>query len=321
MTTTTKETSTTSSTGYNVIESSGSCFQHQPLGLTKYLKANQLSALPKPAWIPYWHGKDKHNDIGTVMGLWAQSKTNWLLVIESAKCLLRSSVANILVEWEHHDQSSRSGQWAFPYRSWNCVTTTRHRPNQILPKEDIICSWVRLIEFIRKLQMLPLCSCFVILTNGSSWSDNFWSSLMLKQLNQCGLPYWKEERNLKEWFCEVVNHARQFVAQRLTYMYLEIDMDDLFSSQLVSQAFRILQSCWGVHHVSKKIHGKVTARTWNRWQCIICVHGHDNRHWVVVLFTWSGGWMHNKWLSCDCWASASRINTHNGIIAHQNYLW
>ena len=90
---------------------------------------------------------------------------------------------------------------------------------------------------------------------------NYKQGFMLRRFRRCQLPYWQGRRQLKEWYCQVVHHARQFAATHPTHTYIEIDLEDPQTSQWASQAFGIQESCWGRHNVNTRIHhGNVTTQ-------------------------------------------------------------
>lgn len=89
---------------------------------------------------------------------------------------------------------------------------------------------------------------------------HFRQGFMLHRFGRCRLPYWQDRRHLKEWFCEVVNQARQFAATHPTHTYVELDLEDPHTSHWASQAFGINESCWGKHNVNPRIHGNLTSK-------------------------------------------------------------
>lgn len=97
--------------------------------------------------------------------------------------------------------------------------------------------------------------------NVSEWMNSvlhFRRGTMIENLDRCRPKHWRGRQHLKAWYCEIVKHARSFVAEHPSHTYLEIDLDNVASSQLVSRAFGIEKSCWGVHNVNTFIHRNET---------------------------------------------------------------
>lgn len=118
--------------------------------------------------------------------------------------------------------------------------------------------------FFPQLQALDLIheeapnATFVFMFRGiQKWVNsvrNYKKGFMLHRFTRCKAPFWKGRNYLEEWFCGAVNHARSFVEAHPSHAYIEIDLDDPSTSQLVSRAFGIPDACWGRHNVNERIH-------------------------------------------------------------------
>jgi hypothetical protein len=97
--------------------------------------------------------------------------------------------------------------------------------------------------------------------NVTEWINSvlhFRKGTLIENLDRCRPKHWRGRQHLKAWYCAIVKHARNFVAEHPSHIYLEIDLDNVASSHIASRAFGIEKSCWGVHNVNTFLHRNVS---------------------------------------------------------------
>jgi hypothetical protein len=260
----------------NSTEWSWDCLKPRSFDVAKYLQENELSALPKP-WI----------HIG-------MPKTGTTTLEKFWKCGLNQqhfddfvshSTCKVSSETLRTKAFNGSGIPSDPHAScpskrirpcelcgW-CMNQAKNLSLPLLESCGNYTAWAQMDSeeacYFPQLSALdlihkeaPQATFVFMLRDIDKWVhsvENFKKGAMKRRLKRCQFPYWTGNEHLKEWFCEVVNHARRFVAEHPTHSYVEIDLDDPSSSQFASTAFGISESCWGMHNVNAKIHGNISS--------------------------------------------------------------
>jgi hypothetical protein len=73
-----------------------------------------------------------------------------------------------------------------------------------------------------------------------------------------------QPERLRDFFCESVMYARNFVAKHPSHKLIEIDLDDPNTGKMLSHLFDIDESCWGENNVNTKIHPSNSDTTISR---------------------------------------------------------
>jgi hypothetical protein len=134
------------------------------------------------------------------------------------------------------------------------------------------CFWPQLSALDEIHQDSPNATFVFMFRNVDSWIQSFMlfrNGEMHREFKKCkNILYTKTKKKgssskdrLKQFMCDVVNHARNFVAAHPSHQLLEIDLDNPETGTIVSKLFGINDSCWGAHNVNKKIDRTTTQDT------------------------------------------------------------
>jgi hypothetical protein len=134
------------------------------------------------------------------------------------------------------------------------------------------CFWPQLSALDEIHQESPNATFVFLFRNVDSWIQSFMlfrNGQLHRQFKKCkNIPYYTNTKKgsttkdrLKQFMCDVVNHARNFVAAHPSHQLLEIDLDNPETGTIVSKLFGINASCWGAHNVNSNINKTMTQDT------------------------------------------------------------
>jgi hypothetical protein len=132
------------------------------------------------------------------------------------------------------------------------------------------CFWPQLSALDEIHQESPNATFVFMFRNVDSWIQSFMlfqDGKMQREFKKCkNILYTKTEKGsskdrLRQFMCNVVDHARNFVAAHPSHQLLEIDLDNPETGNIVSKLFGINASCWGAHNINTKIDKTTTQDT------------------------------------------------------------
>jgi hypothetical protein len=127
------------------------------------------------------------------------------------------------------------------------------------------CFWPQLSALDEIHQEAPNATFVFLFRDVDSWIrsfTNFRGGRLLRAFKRCRskVPYNEgtKPEQLKQFVCNSVNHARNFVAAHPSHQLLEIVLDDPETGNIVSKVFGIDAGCWGAHNINAELRNTMT---------------------------------------------------------------